>query len=168
MSELKVVTGLVRLSYLKVWEPETDDKGKKKYKACILIPIKDKATLKKIEAASEAAKLAKWPKPPKGLKMPLRDGEEKDGEEFESMMFLNASSMRRPGLLNAAREEILDQDEVYSGCWGKVSLNFYAYDVEGSKGVAVGLNAIQKLKDGDNLAGGGWSADDFEDEDEEI
>ena len=169
MSELKVVTGLVRLAFLKVWEPETDDNGKKKYKACVLIPKKDKATIKKIEAATQAAASAKWPKQPKGLKLPLRDGdEEKDGEEFESMMFLNASSMRRPGLLDASREEILDQDEVYSGCWGKVSLNFYAYDIEGSKGVAVGLNAIQKLKDDDNLAGGGWSADDFEDEDEEI
>ena len=168
MSDAKVVTGLVRLSYLKVWQPEADESGRKFYKACLLIPKKDKATLAKIEKAVNAAIAAKWPgKAPKGLKLPLRDGDdEKDGQEFENMMFLNCKSVRKPGLLNASREEILDEDEVYSGAWGKVSLNFYAYERPDGKGVAVGLNAIQKLKDDENLSGGRWSADDFEDEDE--
>jgi hypothetical protein len=168
MSDTKVVTGLVRLSYLKVWQPEADESGKKFYKACLLIPKKDKATLKKIEDAVEAAIAAKWgSKRPKGIKLPLRDGDdEKDGAEFENMMFLNCKSARKPGLLNASREEILDEDEVYSGAWGKVSINLYAYERPDGKGVAVGLNAIQKLKDDENLSGGGWSADDFEDEDD--
>jgi hypothetical protein len=166
MNETKVVTGLVRLSYLKVWQPEADDEGKKFYKACLLIPKKDKATVKKIEDAVEAAIVAKWgSKKPKGLKLPLRDGDdEKDAPEFENMLFLNCKSKSKPGLLNASREEILDEAEVYSGAWGKVSINFYAYDRADGKGVAVGLNAIQKLKDDENLGGGGWSADDFEDE----
>jgi hypothetical protein len=168
MSETKVVTGLVRLSYLKVWQPETDDQGKKFYKACLLIPKKDKTTLAKIEAAVEAAIVAKWgAKKPKGLKLPLRDGDEdKDSPEFAGMMFLNCKSARKPGLLDASREEILDEDELYSGAWGKVSINLYAYERPDGKGVAVGLNAIQKLKDDDNLGGGGWSKDDFEDEDD--
>jgi hypothetical protein len=168
MSETKVVTGLVRLSYLKVWQPEVDDEGKKFYKACLLIPKKDKATLAKIEAATEAAIAAKWgTKKPKGLRTPLRDGDDdKDAPEFENMMFLNCKSARKPGLLDASREEILDEDELYSGAWGKVSINFYAYDRPDGKGVAVGLNAIQKLKDDDNLSGGGWSKDDFEEEDD--
>jgi hypothetical protein len=167
MSDTKVVTGLVRLSYLKVWQPEADDKGKKFYKACLLIPKKDKATIAKMAAAVAAATAAKWPgKAPKALKLPLRDGDaEKEGEEFAGMMFLNCKSAKKPGLLDASREEILDEEEIYSGAWGKASINFYAYDREDGKGVAVGLNAIQKLKDDDNLGGGGWSADDFEDED---
>jgi len=168
MSETKVVTGLVRLSYLKVWQPEVDDDGKKFFKACLLIPKKDKATVKKIEEATQAAIAAKWPgKPPKGVKLPMRDGDEdKDAPEFEGMFFLNCKSAKKPGLLNAAREEILDEDEVYSGAWGKVSINFYAYERPDGKGIAVGLNAIQKLKDDENLGGGGWSVDDFEDEDD--
>jgi len=168
MSDTKVVTGLVRLSYLKVWQPEVDDKGKKFYKACLLIPKKDKATIAKIAAATAAATSAKWPgKAPKALKLPLRDGDaEKEGDEFAGMMFLNCKSAKKPGLLNASRDEILDEEEIYSGAWGKASINFYAYDREDGKGIAVGLNAIQKLKDDDNLSGGGWSADDFQDEDD--
>jgi hypothetical protein len=166
MSETKVVTGLVRLSYLKVWQPEADQSGKKFYKACLLIPKKDKATLAKINKAVEAAIEAKWgAKKPKGLHLPLHDGDEKEGAEFGGMMYLNCKSARQPGLLDASREEILDEDEVYSGCWGKVSINFYAFDKE-MKGVGVGLNAIQKLKDDENLSGGGWSKDDFEEEDD--
>lgn len=170
MSETKVITGLVRLSFLKVWQPEVDEDGKKFYKACLLIPKKDKVTLKKIEAAVAAAIAAKWgDKKPKGLKLPLRDGDEdKDAPEFENMFFLNCKSAKKPGLLDASREEILDEEEVYSGAWGKVSINFYAYERPDGKGVAVGLNAIQKLKDDENLSGGGWSKDDFEDEDDEI
>lgn len=168
MNDTKVVTGLVRLSYLHVWQPQVDDDGNKFYKACLLVPKKDKQTLKKIDAAVEAAIAAKWgTKKPKGLKLPLRDGdEEKEQEEFEGMMFLNCKSKKQPGLLNARREEILDEDEVYSGAWGKVSIGFYAYERPDGKGIAVGLNAIQKLKDDDNLSGGGWSADDFDDEEE--
>lgn len=166
MSETKVVTGLVRLSYLKVWQPETDEDGKKFYKACLLIPKKDKETIRKIEAATEAAIAAKWgTKKPKGLRLPLRDGDEdKDSPEFEGMLFLNCKSKSKPGLLDASREEILDEAEVYSGAWGKVSLNLYTYDRPDGKGVGVGLNAIQKLKDDENLSGGGYSKDDFEDE----
>lgn len=166
MSETKVVTGLVRLSYLKVWQPETDEDGKKFYKACLLIPKKDKETIRKIEAATEAAIVAKWgTKKPKGLRLPLRDGDDdKDSPEFEGMLFLNCKSKSKPGLLDASREEILDEAEVYSGAWGKVSLNLYTYDRPDGKGVGVGLNAIQKLKDDENLSGGGYSKDDFEDE----
>lgn len=167
MSETKVVTGLVRLSYLKVWQPEANEQGQKFYSACILVPKKDKKTKAKIDAAIAAAITDKWgTKKPKGLKLPLRDGdEEKDDEAFEGMLFFNCKSKKQPGLLDASREEILDEDEVYSGAWGKVSVGFYAYERPDGKGVAVGLNAIQKLKDDESLAGGGWSADDFEDED---
>lgn len=170
MSETKVVTGMVRLSYLKIWQPETDEAGKKFYKACILIPKKDHSTLKKIEAAIKAATTAKWgSKVPKNLRTPLRDGdEEKDSPEFKNMMFFNCKSARKPGILNAAREEIIAEDEVYSGAWGKVSVNFYAYERPDGKGVAVGLNAIQKLKDDENLSGGGWTSDDFEDESDDF
>lgn len=174
MSDTKVVTGLVRLAFLKVWQPEVDkdDATKKFYKACLMIPKKDKQTIKKIEAAVEAAAAAQWAgKRPKGLRFPLHDGDEDQDldkyPEFAGFMYLNCKAKKKPGLLDASREEILDEDEVYSGAWGKVSLNFYAYDRTDGKGIGVGLNAIQKLKDDENLSGGGWSKDDFEDEEED-
>lgn len=168
MSETKITTGLVRLSYARVWAPEADQKGDKFYSTCVMIPKRDKAGLKKIEAAIEAAIADKWgSKRPKGLKLPLRDGdEEKDGEEFKGMMFFNCKSKRKPLVLDAKRDEVLDEGEVYSGVWGKINVGFYAFEGD-SKGIAAGFNAFQKLKDDTELSGGGATADDFEDEEED-
>ena len=88
------------------------------------------------------------------------------------MYFLNATSNQKPGIVDKDLNEILDPDEVYSGCWGRVSLNFYPFDVSGNRGVGVGLNNVQKLKDGERLGGARASAesdfgDDFEDYDED-
>ena len=168
MSETKITTGLCRLGYVRVWEPQPDDFGNSFYSCCVMVPKKDSKTLKKIETAVQAAITAKWgSKKPKGLKLPLRDGdEEKDGEEFAGMMFFNCKTKSKPGLIDARREEVLEEDRIYSGVWGKVNVNFYAFDRSDGKGVAVGLNAIQRLKDDEPLGGGGWSADDFDDEEE--
>jgi hypothetical protein len=168
MSETKITTGLVRLSFVEVWAPKPDKRGDKFYSLCAMVPKSDKATIKKINGAVEAAITAKWgSKKPKGLKMPLRDGDdEKDGEEFEGMMFFNCKSKSKPGLIDARREDVLEEDKIYSGVWAKVNVNFYAFEGDEAKGVAVGLNAVQRLKDDERLGGGGWSEDDFEDEEE--
>lgn len=167
MSTTKVITGMVRFSYANVWEPRAmDENSEPKYSVSILIPKKDKVTLKKIKDAIEAAKeqgKSKWGgKIPGGLKLPLRDGDtdKPDNPEYEDCMFLTASSSQRPGIIDAQMNDILDKDEFYSGCYGRASLNFYAFAV-GSKGVAVGLNNLQKLKDGDNLTGRTSAQDDF-------
>ena len=173
MSDTKVVTGKVRFSYANVWEPTAIEEGKpKKYNVSILIPKKDKKGLAKIEAAIEAAvELAKAKyggKLPKGFKLPLRDGDEdKDDEAYEGTMFFSASSNRKPQIVDEDVQPILDRDEFYSGCYGRASINFYLFDVSGSKGIAAGLNNLQKLEDGEHLGGGGSSAeDDFGDEDD--
>lgn len=169
MSETKLRTGLVRLSFVQLWEPKADKKGDKFYSCCVMVPKSDKATVKAIKEATEAAKSAKWgTKAPKGLKLPLRDGdEEKDGPEFEGMYFFNCKTKSKPGIIDAKREEILDEGEVYSGVWGKVLVDLYPFEGDEAKGIAVGLKAFQKLKDDAPLSGGGWSADDFEDEEED-
>ena len=87
------------------------------------------------------------------------------------MMFLNANSTQKPGIVDKDLNEILDPDEVYSGCWGRASINFYPFSVNGNKGIGVGLNNVQKLKDGEHLGAARASAesdfdDDFEDDDE--
>ena len=137
---------------------------------CILIPKTDKATLDKIRRAVEAAKQlgvqTKWGgKLPANLKMPLRDGdaERSDDEAFKGHFFINCNSRTKPGVVDAQLNEILDPSEVYSGAYGRVSVNFYPYDHKGNRGIACGLNNIQKLRDGDYLGGRSRPEDDFND-----
>ena len=167
--DTKVVTGKVRLSYVHVFEPyAVTPEQDPKYSVCILIPKNDKETLRKIKAAVDAVKqtgASKWGgKVPANLKTPLRDGdvERPDQEEYAGMYFLNASSKRKPGTVDAQLNPILDTTEVYSGCYGRASINFFAYNRAGNKGVGCGLNHIQKLEDGDFLGGRTRPEDDFE------
>ena len=167
----KVITGKVRLCYPRLFKAEAFGDGQEaKYSVCILIPEDDKKTHAKINNTVEAAKeegiSSKWGgKEPKKLKLPLRDGEERDGEEYEGMYFLNASSTRKPHVVDKDVQEILDPDEIYPGCYGRVSLNFYPFDSNGNRGIAVGLNNVQKLADGERLGGSVSSAeDDFDDD----
>ena len=171
----KVITGKVRFSYVHVFEPAAVSEGSddKKYSISIIISKDDKATLKKIDAAIEAAKKlgvdTKWGgKLPKNLKLPLRDGdEERDEECYENAMFLSAKTDRKPGIVDANLDEIISRDEFYSGCYGRASINFFPFDVNGSKGIAVGLQNLQKLEDGERLGGSSaTAAEDFGDEDD--
>lgn len=165
----KVVTGEVRFSYLHVFEPHAIEEGQdKKYSVSLLIPKSDKKTLNAIKKAIEAAKVAgkaKWGgKIPANLKMPLRDGDvdRPDQEEYAGHYFVNANSTNKPGIVDANVQPIIDSTELYSGCYGRASVNFYAYNVSGNKGIACGLNNIQKLRDGETLGGRSHAEDDFE------
>lgn len=177
----KVITGKVRFSYVNIFKSRAFQSGQDaKFSICLLIPKEDKATVKKIRAAIDEAIQdgisSKWGgKKPGNLKLPLRDGDEERAEEapeYEGMYFLNANSTTKPGIVDKDLNEILDPDEVYSGCWGRASINFYAFNTNGNRGVGAGLNNIQKLKDGDRLGTSRASAesdfgDGFEDEDDE-
>ena len=166
----KVVTGKVRFCYANVFEPVAMNEGETpKYSICILIPKSDTKTLNAINKAIEAAKVAgkakiadKNGKIPSTIKMPLRDGDEERGDDpaFEGMMFVNANSNRRPAIVDRALNEIMSKEEFYSGCYGRASLNFYAFNVQ-SKGIAAGLQNLQKLEDGEMLAGGSTADEDF-------
>lgn len=167
MADTKVVTGKVRLSYVSVFD--VNDKGK--YSTAILIPKSDKATLDKIKAAVEEVK-----KSPKAatvwggkflpsFKLPLRDGDtDRDVEkspEYKGMFFVNCNSGQKPGVVDQALNPILDKADVYSGCFARVSINLYPYSVDGNKGIAAGLNNLQKLAEGDSLSGRARAEDDF-------
>jgi len=173
MQATKVVTGKVRFSYLHVFEPVAiSEGGDLKYSVSLLIPKKDKITIAKINKAIEAAKEAgkgKWGgKIPAKLKLPLRDGDEErpDDEAYADCYFLNASAKTKPGVVDAGLNAIIRQDEVYSGCFGKASVNFYAFDVNGNKGIACGLNNIMKLEDGPSLGGRSSAEEDFGEQEE--
>jgi hypothetical protein len=166
MSETKTVTGKVRFSYAHVFEPTAVEEGAEKfYNICVMVSKKDKATIAKLEKAIEAAVESgikgKWGGArPKKLKLPLRDADdEKEGPEWEGVMFFNTKSKKKPQVVDQDLNPIIDPEEFYSGCYGRVSINFYPYDYNGSKGVAAGLNNIQKLEDGERLDGGGSSAE---------
>ena len=166
----KVVTGKVRFCYANVFEPTALNEGDTpKYNICILIPKTDTKTLNAVNKAIEAAKIAgkakiadKNGKIPSTLKIPLRDGDEErsDDPAYEGMMFINANSTRRPSIVDKDLNPIMDKEEFYSGCYGRASINFYAFNVQ-SKGIAAGLNNLQKLEDGEPLAGGSTAEDDF-------
>lgn len=171
----KVITGKVRFSYVHVFEPAAVSEGSddKKYSISIIIPKSDKVTLKKISDAIEAAKqlgVSKWGgKIPKTLKLPLRDGDvEREEECYENSYFLSAKTDRKPGIVDDELNEIMSRDEFYSGCYGRASINFFPFDVNGSKGIAVGLLNLQKLEDGERLGGSSaTAAEDFGDEDDD-
>jgi hypothetical protein len=176
-----VVTGKGRLSYCHIWEPHAVEEGQtKKYSLAFLIPKSDTATIEKIKAAVEAAskigregiwkskKDGKLP-PASKIKLPLRDGdEEKDDPVYAGHYFFNANSTNKPGVIDAAKNEVLDKAAVYSGCYGRISVNFYPFNTSGNVGVGCGLNNIQKLADGEALAGGTNAQDDFADDFEDT
>lgn len=168
-TDTKVITGKVRFSYAHLFKPVAISEGQEpKYSVCLLIPKSDKETLTKIKKAVEAAKQAGinlWGgKIPANLKLPLRDGDEERPEqpEYAGMYFLNATSKQAPGIVDKQMNEIIDSTEVYSGCYGRASINFYPFNQAGNKGVACGLNNIQKLADGDYLGGRSRAEDDFD------
>ena len=172
----KVVTGIVRLSYANVWEPKSINGGDPKSSCSIIIPKSDKETVDAINAAIDCAIKEGIGKfggkvPPKGaLKLPLRDGDidRPEDDAYAGCYFLNANSRQAPQVVDNHVQPILDQSEVYSGCYGAISVTFYGYNSNGNRGIAAGLGNIQKLKDGEPLGGRSNAADEFqsvEDED---
>ena len=164
----KVITGKVRFSYANIWEPKSINGGEEKYSISLIIPKSDIRTLNAIKAAIEQAKkdgVAKFGgKIPANLKLPLRDGDidRPDDETYKNSYFINANSKDRPQIVDKSVKPILDQEEVYSGCYGRASINFYAFNQNGNRGIACGLGNLQKLADGEPLNSHANAEDDFE------
>ena len=175
----KVITGInTRWSYVNAWEPKSINGGAPKYSVSLIIPKSDTKTLEKIRAAIQAA-YEEGQSKLKGngrsvpalsaLKTPLRDGdaERPDDEAYANSYFVNANSGTAPGIVDADRNPILERSEVYSGVYGRASINFYAFNSNGNKGIACGLNNLQKIRDGEPLGGKSSAEDDFAEADEE-
>ena len=155
--------------------------GKPKFSVSLIIPKSDTVTVGKIKAAIEEAyrdgqsKLkgnAKSVPALSTLRTPLRDGdlERPDDPAYTNAYFVNANSSTAPGVVDANRNEILDKSEVYSGCYGRASISFYAFNAngnKGNKGIACGLNNLQKIKDGEPLGGRASAESDFATADDE-
>lgn len=176
---MKVITGPeTRWSYANVWEPKSINGGAPKYSISLIIPKSDKNTVEKIQAAIKAAynegqgKLkgnGKTVPALSGLKTPLRDGdtERPDDPAYADSYFINANSAAAPGIVDADRQPIIDTSEVYSGIYGRASISFYAFNSNGNKGIACGLNNLQKIKDGEPLGGKYRAEEDFSTEEDD-
>ena len=162
-----------RVSYLHCWEPDAINGGEPKYSVSAIIPKSDTKTIEQIKAAIEQAKkdsVSKWGgKIPANLKLPLRDGDidRPEDEAYAGCYFFNANSRQAPEIVDAQVQPILNQSEVYSGCYGRISVTFYGFSANGNRGIAAGLGNIQKLRDGEPLGGKTRAADDFEAEADE-
>ncbi|MDD3939825.1 DUF2815 family protein [Clostridium sporogenes] len=170
---MKVITGPdTRWSYANVWEAKSINGGTPKFSVSLIIPKSDTRTLNRIKAAIEAAykegegKLkgnGKTVPPLSSIKQPLRDGdiERPDDEAYANAYFVNANSATAPGIVDSNLDPILERSEVYSGVYGRASINFYAFNSNGNKGIACGLNNLQKIRDGESLGGKSRAEDDF-------
>lgn len=179
VNPLKVITGPdTRWSYANVWEAKSINGGTPKFSVSLIIPKSDTGTVAKVKAAIEAAyregeaKLkgnGKTVPPLSAIKSPLRDGdtERPDDPAYTNAYFINANSPAAPGIVDADRQPILDHSEVYSGVYGRASINFYAFNSNGNRGIACGLNNLQKIRDGEPLGGKARAEDDFATESDE-
>ena len=175
----KVITGPnTRWSYANVWQPKSINGGAPKYSVSLIIPKSDTVTVEKVKAAIQAA-YEEGESKLKGngksvpalsvLKTPLRDGdtERPDDPAYANAYFINANSATAPGIVDADRQPSIDTSEVYSGVYGRASINFYAFNSNGNKGIACGLNNLQKIRDGEPLGGKSRAEDDFNTDDDD-
>ena len=184
----KVITGEGIFSYLNCWEPKAaSEDATPKYSVSFIFPKSDKITYEKMMSAMKAAYEngqatlkgnSKVAPAFERLKLAVRDGDEKYEEDpdknaiYKNCWFVNASSKTAPGIVDRNRVEIIERKEMYSGVIGRVAINFYAYNTNGNKGIAAGLNNLQKIRDGAPLGGASRAEDDFNDgynpEDDEL
>ena len=142
----KVITGLVRLNYIHVFEPyaiEEVEGYEPRYSTTVIIPKTDTET---IEAINRSLAIAKQELKCKGnIKVPLRDGDLERPRDslYKDCYFLNANSKNKPGIVDSNVNSIVGPIEVKNGCYARVSFNLYTYDSNGNKGIAAGLNNIQ-------------------------
>ncbi|WP_010175509.1 DUF2815 family protein [Bacillus coahuilensis] len=160
----------VRFSYANVHQPVSVNGSDLKYSLSIIISKSDKKTIKKINDAIQKAtqenKDKFGGKVPSNLKTPLRDGDvdREDDDAYTDAYFINANSKIKPGIVDADLNPMIDQSEFYSGCYGRVSLTFYGFNVNGNRGIAAGLQNVMKTEDGEPLGGRSSAENDFSDE----
>lgn len=179
VNPMKVVTGVnTRWSYVNAWEPKSINGGAPKYSVSLIIPKSDTKTVAKIKAAIEAAyregeaKLkgnSRTVPPMDAIKLPLRDGDKErpDDPAYANSYFMNANSNTAPGIVDAECQPILDRSEIYSGVYGRASVNFYAFNSNGNRGIACSLNNLQKIRDGEHLGGKSSAEEDFATDEED-
>jgi hypothetical protein len=150
-------------SYANIFKPRAFEGQAPKYSIVLIWPKEEKEKLKPLIAAIIEAARAKFGEKAaemlKGnkLKNPLRDGDVDRADEpsFKGCYFVTASASadRQPGVVDAKVQPVFEESEAYSGCIFRASVNLFAFDKGGNRGVAVGLNNLQVVKKGTRLDG---------------
>lgn len=161
---MAITTGKVRASYVSIFQPRVSQNGgEPKYSVTLLIPKNDVATINGIYAEIEKAKQEGMQKVfggniPPVCKIPIYDGDgvrpasgEPFGEECRGHFVMTASAKLQPAIVGLDMQNIINPAEVYSGCYIRANINFFAYNSNGNKGIGCGLNAVQKIEDGEPL-----------------
>lgn len=161
---MAITTGKVRASYVSIFQPKAPQGGgEPKYSVTLLIPKTDVVTINSIYAEIEKAKQEGVQKVfgghiPPVCKIPLHDGDgvkptsgEPFGEECKGHMVITASAKMQPSIVGLDMQNIINPADVYSGCYIRANINFFAYNTNGNKGIGCGLNAVQKIEDGEPL-----------------
>lgn len=161
---MAITTGKVRASYVSVFQPKVPQGGgEPKYSVTLLIPKNDVATINSIYAEIEKAKQEGAQRVfggnvPPGCRIPLHDGDgvkpssgEPFGEECRGHLVMTASAKLQPSIVGLDMQNIINPADVYSGCYIRANISFFAYSTNGNKGIGCGLNAIQKIEDGEPL-----------------
>ena len=152
----EVVTGKVILNYPKLFESYSyDGKSAPRYSVQILIPEEEVETLENIQAAIDAA--VEIGKEREGeafdspdLKLPLRNGNEEHpfDELYQNTVFFNATAKIQPNVCDENGNEMLGwHDDVQSGDYARVYINFTPYSFDDNKGVTCTLYAAQILSE---------------------
>lgn len=162
-----ITTGEVRLSYVTLTSPKAAMPGQEeKYSVVMLIPKSDATTKAAIDAAIQeaiqGALAGKWNgAAPQVVPNPIHDGDglkstgNPYGDECKGHWVINASCKadRKPRVVDLNLQDIINPSDIYSGMYGRVNVNFYAYNYNGKKGIGCGLNHVQKTRDGEALGG---------------
>lgn len=157
----KVITPVFRVSFPQVFEPKAFGGGDPKYSVVMLFD--KKADLSKMKALVKKVALAKWPNGlPSNFVSPFKNGNEKEYEGYADKVYITASSLYEPGVLDEHKQPIINAKEFYAGCYAIASVNAFAYDKLGKRGVSFGLQNLMKVNDGESLGGGSSPEKDFE------
>ena len=167
-----LVTGRVRFSYVQVFEPRAINGGDEKYSVTLLIPKSDVDTYQRIMAEINKCLQENVANTFKGVmpanpSLPLYDGDglrqsgEPFGPECKGHWVISAKTNTAPEVVDANCNPIISKSEFYSGCYGRASIRFYAYNQNGNKGIGCGLGNVQKLEDGQPLDGRTTALEDF-------
>lgn len=169
-NENRIIIRNARLSFAHVWEP--DENADDRYTTAILFEKNNPAVAKineiverlVAEGKQPGGKLAKVSK--KALLLPLHDGDDTERPEYVGMYYLNAKRNSRPGIIDLMKNPITDEEEIYSGVYVNISVEFYIYNNQ-SAGVGCALGNIQKVKDGQRFSGGPSAEEEFDVEEPE-
>jgi hypothetical protein len=163
----RVQTPVARLSYPALFKAQTNKErpdAAPKYSAVLIFPKSaDIAELKRI-AKNALTAGAKDPNAvfggDDGFRSPFRDGNKKKDKKtgeimdgYENTIYFSASTTQAPGVVDeTGKGYIFDAEVIYAGCHVRAQVHAFFYDQKGNKGVAFGLDNIQKVGEGEKFS----------------